>query len=44
MKDYIYNQLDKEDHVKYMSINFIEVAQRILDRVLIVIEFNIYEL
>jgi hypothetical protein len=44
MKDYISYQLDKEDHVKYMSKNFIEVAQRILDGVFIVIWFNIHEL
>lgn len=37
----MYNQLDKDDHIKYMTKNFIEVAQRILDGVFIVIEFNI---
>lgn len=44
LKEYVYNQLDKDDHIKYMTKNFIEVAQRILDGVFVVIEFNYREL
>ena len=44
MKEYVFNQTDKEDHIKYMTKNFIEDAQVILDGVFFILTHNIKEL
>lgn len=44
MKDYIFNQTDKEDHIKYMSKNFVECAQDILGKGFNILSHNVHEL
>ena len=44
MKEYIYNQLDREGHAKYMSRNFIEAAHTTMETLFSIIEYNIVEL
>ena len=44
MKEYVFNQTDNEDHVKYMSKNFVEDACVILDGIFSILTHNVKEL
>lgn len=41
MKAYLFNQVTKENQIKYLSVNFVEIANYLLNQLFEIIQFNV---